>query len=261
MWKLCVIAIVLATTVGATTTGLEVGSKFSLSPSNFDEIVMDPTKDVFVKFFAPWCSNCVRMADAWKDLAVTYTNTSDVVIAELDADAHHSTAATYGVTSYPTMKLFLKNDKSGLLYEGRRDVPTFKSFLQSHGVLQAGTEPVVTPGEVFLLDPSTFHYIVNDPSKDVFVKFFAPWCGHCKRMANAWKELAMVLKDVPHIVIAEINGSEHRPFNKKYGVRGYPTMLLFTKTDKSGEMMFDFSQKKDPETWIAFLSEHGVDLQ
>ena len=36
----------------------------------------------------------------------------------------------------------------------------------------------------------TFNEIVFESKKDVIVKFYAPWCPHCKNMAPAWIELA-----------------------------------------------------------------------
>ena len=38
---------------------LEMASKIiTLTPKNWEEIVMNPSKDVFVMFYAPWCGHC-----------------------------------------------------------------------------------------------------------------------------------------------------------------------------------------------------------
>jgi protein disulfide-isomerase-like protein len=102
-----------------------------LTPENFDAVVNDESKHVFVKFFAPWCGHCVRMAPAWEELASSNTN-SDVVIAELDAAAHGDVASRQGVRGFPTIKFFSKTNKGGINYQGARDVASFQKFLEAN---------------------------------------------------------------------------------------------------------------------------------
>lgn len=42
-------------------------------------------------------------------------------------------------------------------------------------------------GQVVVAD--TFEEIVNDPEKDVLIEFYAPWCGHCKKLEPKYTEL------------------------------------------------------------------------
>lgn len=77
-----------------------------LDKDNFDDIVLDSSKNVLVKFYAPWCGHCKRLAPTYIDLALAFEGRDDVVIAEFDADAEKSIPSRYGVTGYPTVKVF-----------------------------------------------------------------------------------------------------------------------------------------------------------
>ena len=78
---------------------------------------------------------------------------------------------------------------------------------------------VLSLAEVIALTNETFD---SHPSK--FVKFYAPWCGHCKALAPIWTELSEHFTDIP---ITEVDCTTYNDICGKYGVHGYPTIKLF----------------------------------
>ena len=47
--------------------------------------------------------------------------------------------------------------------------------------------------------------------KDVFIKMYAPWCGHCKAMAPTWEELAESMADDEGVMIADFDATANDP--------------------------------------------------
>ena len=54
-----------------------------------------------------------------------------------------------------------------------------------------------------------------------FVKFYAPWCGHCKKLAPVWADLAA--QAGADVLVAKVDATQHPRLAKTYGVKGYPT--------------------------------------
>uniref|UniRef100_H0VIR0 Protein disulfide-isomerase A2 n=1 Tax=Cavia porcellus TaxID=10141 RepID=H0VIR0_CAVPO len=113
---------------------------------NFEQVAFDETKNVFVKFYAPWCSHCKEMAPAWEALAERYQDHEDIVIAELDATANELEA--FAVHGYPTLKYFPAGPGRKVIeYKSARDLETFSKFLDAGGKLpvEEPTEQPETP--------------------------------------------------------------------------------------------------------------------
>mmetsp|Transcript_8561 Transcript_8561/g.12606 ORF Transcript_8561/g.12606 Transcript_8561/m.12606 type:complete len:224 (+) Transcript_8561:61-732(+) len=77
---------------------------------------------------------------------------------------------------------------------------------------------------VAILD--TDNYDSLTAGKTVFIKFFAPWCGHCKSMASDWEKLASDFESAEDIMIAEVDcdNDTNKPICTANGVQGFPTL-------------------------------------
>lgn len=61
--------------------------------------------------------------------------------------------------------------------------------------------------------------------KAVFVKFFAPWCGHCKRMKPSWDALMEEFSNSAGVLVADVDCvGTGKPLCDKVGVKGFPTI-------------------------------------
>lgn len=89
--------------------------------------------------------------------------------------------------------------------------------------------------------------------KSAFVKFFAPWCGHCKSMKPAWDKLSDKYADNKNIIIADVDCTQEKDLCGKFGVSGYPTIKYFTTA--TGEMGEKFEGGRDYAALEKFASE------
>ncbi|XP_062184409.1 protein disulfide isomerase-like 5-2 [Phragmites australis] len=91
----------------------------------------------------------------------------------------------------------------------------------------AAGEEFPRDGRVIELDESNFEAALG-AIDFLFVDFYAPWCGHCKSLAPELDEAAPVLAGLSEpIIVAKVNADKYRKLGSKYGVDGFPTLMLF----------------------------------
>ena len=118
-------------------------------------------------------------------------------------------------------------------------------FKKSEPIPETNDEPV----KVVVAD--TFDDIVVNSGKDVLLEFYAPWCGHCKKLAPILDEVATSFKNDVGVVIAKIDATANDISSDTFDVQGYPTLYFRSASgvlsqydgDRTKEAIIEFIQK------------------
>jgi len=144
-----------------------------------------------------------------------------------------------GLTTIPGLIIVVGNKK--FLYPGSFDSKEeLKQFFSDYneGKLQSHLRSQPTPDEqknqqdaVYTLVGKTFSNVVGK-DKDVFVEFYAPWCGHCKQLAPEYEKVGQAFSGVKNtMVIAKIDATEN---DTPEEIKGFPTLVFYPKNSSQG---------------------------
>lgn len=223
---------------------------YVLNPTNFDGFIQSQEL-VMVEFYAPWCGHCKKLAPEYDAAAIELKDAGvKGVLAKVDANEHQELGNKYGVQGFPTLKIFKKDAAEPIDYEGGRT--TFDIVEKMKELSDPNWAPPAS--DVIELTTANFDETTNN-QQIMLVEFFAPWCGHCKKLKPEFEKAAHSLK-THGIPLATVDATVEKDLAKKYDVTGYPTLKIFRNGKvsdfkggrTSSEIVSTMLTEKDPHT-------------
>lgn len=220
---------------------------FAATPSNAAHLTQSDFQSSIskgmwlVEFYSPYCSHCKRFAPTWEKVAsekAPLEAISGFTMAQVNCIAQGDLCNENKVTGYPQVTLF-QDGKKIREYAGDRSHDDLAKFVDDAAAEYAKSAvesappspdaPHLNPdGSVLVLTPDSFEKAIAEGP--AFVKFYAPWCGHCKKLAPVWVELAKKVKG--RATIAEVDCDRFGGLCKSHGVDGYPMLFFYNAGQK-----------------------------
>jgi len=151
-----------------------------------------------------------------------------------------------------TDKYILKHYKDGDFnkdYDRAETIRSMATFLKDPTGDLPWEEDPASEGVVHLTSPAHLNRFLKTEKGRVLAMFYAPWCGHCKRMKPDYQVVAKELKGVAVLAAMDVNKPENSPVSRKYNISGFPTLLFFEK----GELQYPYPGGNSKEEIKKFL--------
>ncbi|PNY07374.1 protein disulfide-isomerase-like [Trifolium pratense] len=109
---------------------------------------------------------------------------------------------------------------------------------------------------VLTLDNTNFHDTISKHDF-IVVEFYAPWCGHCKKLAPEYEKAASILSshETP-IVLAKVDANEekNRDLASEYDVKGFPTIKILRN---GGKNVQEYKGPREADGIVEYLKKQS----
>lgn len=111
-------------------------------------------------------------------------------------------------------------------------------------------------GPVHVLVADEFDAVIGDDSKDKLVEFYAPWCGHCKKLAPTYDTLGEKYKaHKDKVLIAKMDATANDiPPSAGFQVQSFPTIKFQAAGSKD---WIEFTGDRSLEGFVDFIALNG----
>ncbi|KAF7638195.1 Protein disulfide-isomerase [Meloidogyne graminicola] len=108
---------------------------------------------------------------------------------------------------------------------------------------------LVTSSDVLVYTDANFDKEIK--KHDIaLVEFYAPWCGHCKKLAPDYEKAATKLKNNdPSIILIKVDCTAEKATCDKFGVGGFPTLKIF----RHGEVSAEYDGPREAEGIVKYM--------
>ena len=231
-----------------------------LNQEQFDKEVVKSNDIWLILFYAPWCGHCQAFSPEYEKAAKALKGIFK--IGAVNGDEEKILSGKYGIKGFPTVKFFGLNKDKPVDYNSARKAESVVDFMfekarsianvrlngksssssssssGSQQKQQQQKQKTAEPGnekDVIELTDDNFDSTVFNDESMWLIAFYAPWCGHCKKLLPEWVTAATQLRG--QVKIAKVDATVHQKLAQRYQIQGYPTIKVFApgKGDKKVE--------------------------
>jgi len=125
------------------------------------------------------------------------------------------------------------------------------------GTLEASIKSEEAPktnlGSVKVVVAKTFEELVTASKTDVLLELYAPWCGHCKKLAPIYEKVGEAFSADASVTIAKMDATANDVPDARFVVKGFPSIFFY----KAGaDKVFPYPGDRSESDLIKFVKTH-----